>query len=47
MMVNYEIKIFGGCNMDIGAILIIALAVLMLPFMYLIRYLVVEKQLTA
>lgn len=30
--------------MDIGAIIVITAAVLMLPLMYLVRYLVIEKK---
>lgn len=45
MMVNYEIKFFyGGITMDIGAILIIVGALLTLPLMYIVRYLVIEKK---
>jgi len=47
MMVNYEIIILWRLEImpiDIGAILIITGAVLLLPIMYGVRYLVVEKQ---
>lgn len=44
MMVNYEINFYGGNLMDIGAVLVVTGAILTLPVMYLIRYLVIEKK---
>ncbi len=35
---------YGGDILDILAIVVVAAAVLMLPIMYLIRYLVIEKK---
>jgi hypothetical protein len=46
MMVNYEIKFSGGDILDISILAIIEIVafVAIIPLMYLIRYLVIEKK---
>lgn len=39
-----KLNFTGGKVMDIGALVIVAGAVLILPLMYLIRYVVIEKK---